>query len=435
MESGQQTAPVVENSASPPMAASSGLAAGVSSFLQLCHGRSSAYWERRLAECLTIDDLRKLMARRVPSVVGDYFYGGAGDEISMRENEEAFRAVRFHPSYGVRCPTIDLATDVLGHRIALPVIAAPVGSLRTLWPRGEAAAAAAIGRAGTICSLSTLTGTRLEEVRGATGGPCWFQLYLVGGERVARRVIARAKACGYSALVLTIDTPVAGYRFRDQRNGSKALISGSFAGRLKFAPMMLRHLSWLTSFYADGGLMQFPNIELDSGEPMLYADIARQLQQSAVAWDDLPWIKEAWGGPIVVKGIHTFDEAKAAVAHGADAIVVSNHGGRQLDRVFPTLRVLADIAPRLKGEPVEILVDGGVRSGADVVAAVALGAKAVLIGRAYAYGLGAAGEAGVAHAFALLRDQIEHTMRHLGRSSVAELDRSCLASWPHQAFG
>jgi L-lactate dehydrogenase (cytochrome) len=293
-------------------------------------------------------------------------------------------------------------------------------------------AARAVGDAGTICCLSTLTGTALEEVRAASAGPCWFQLYLVGGREVAERAIARAKAAGYDALVLTIDTPVAGMRLRDQRNGSSQLISGSVWQKAKFVPMMMRHLSWLTSFYADGGLMQFPNIELQDGAPMPYADIGRQLQQSAVTWDDIAWIRAAWGGPLVVKGVHNLEDARQAQNHGAQAIVISNHGGRQLDRALPTLHILRRVAPAMKDCGMDILMDGGVRSGGDVVLALASGAKAVQVGRAYAYGLGAGGEAGVRRAFAILRDDLEHTMRQLGCGSIAEINASHYADYPFE---
>jgi L-lactate dehydrogenase (cytochrome) len=252
----------------------------------------------------------------------------------------------------------------------------------------------------------------------------------VGGREVAERAIARAKAAGYDALVLTIDTPVAGTRLRDQRNGSSQLISGSMWQKAKFVPMMMRHLSWLTSFYADGGLMQFPNIELQDGAPMPYADIGRQLQQSAVTWDDIAWIRAAWGGPIVVKGVHNLEDARRAQDHGAQAIVISNHGGRQLDRVLPTLHVLRRVAPAMKDCGMDILMDGGIRSGSDVVVALASGAKAVQVGRAYAYGLGAGGEAGVRRAFAILRDDLEHTMRQLGCGSIAEINASHCADYP-----
>lgn len=398
--------------------------------LKACHKHSEKRWARVVAECLTIDDLRQVMQRRVPPVVTDYFLGGSGDEQTLQDNVAAFQRVRFNPNYGIKYDTVDLSTTVLGHTISMPVIAAPVGSLRTLWPQGEAVAARAVGKAGTICMLSTLTGTRLEEVKAATSGPAWFQLYLVGGKQVALKAIARAKAVGYAALILTIDTPVAGLRLRDKRNGSSDLINGTFWQKARFTPMMLRHLSWLTSFYSDGGLMQFVNIELPGGQPMPYADIGQQLQQSAVTWEDLSWIKEAWGGAIIIKGVHNVHDARLAAEHGAQAIVVSNHGGRQLDRVPPTLHILKEVAPAMKDSEVDVLLDGGVRSGADVVIALATGAKAVLVGRAYAYGLGAGGEAGVSRAFAILKDGIEHTMRQLGCAAIGDIKPSHLAPYP-----
>lgn len=400
------------------------------SCLDYCRARSENGWAKAVADCPAIADLRRLMERRVPPVVTDYFLGGAGEEQTLKDNVEAFQRVRFNPHYGVKCDSVNMRTEVLGHEISLPVIAAPVGSLRTLWPRGEAVAAAAIGKSGTICTLSTLTGTRLEEVKSATQGPCWFQLYLVGGKEVALKSIERAKAAGYHALVLTIDTPVAGLRFRDQRNGSAELLNGKLWPKIRFAPQMIRRLSWLMSFYSDGGLMDFPNIELPGGQPMPYADIGQQLQQSAVTWEDLFWIKEAWGGPFVIKGIHNVHDARLAAEHGAKAIVVSNHGGRQLDRVLPTLHILKAVAPAMKDLDVEVLMDGGIRSGADVVIALASGAKAVLVGRPYAYGLGAGGEGGVLRAFTILREGIEHTMRQLGCAAIEQLNESHLVAYP-----
>lgn len=394
------------------------------------HAKSERRWAQAVAECHTIDDLREVMQRRVPPVVADYFLGGASDEQTLSDNVEAFKRARFNPSYGIKLSDVDMSTTVLGHKISMPVIAAPVGSLRTLWPRGEAVAAAGAGKAGTICTLSTLTGTSLEEVKAATTEPCWFQLYLVGGKDVAMKAIRRVKDAGYSALVLTIDTPVAGLRMRDLRNGFQDLIGGTLAGKLRHASRMSRHLSWLISFYADGGLMKFPNIQLPDGKPMPYADIGQQLQQSAVTWDDIGWIKEAWNRPIIVKGIHNVQDAKRAAEHGAKAIIISNHGGRQLDRVLPTLNILQTVVPELKDSGVEILMDGGIRSGGDVVIALATGAKAVLIGRAYAYGLGAGGEAGVSRAFMILKNGIEHTLLQLGCNSIAKLNESYLAPYP-----
>jgi L-lactate dehydrogenase (cytochrome) len=381
-------------------------------------------WAERLDRCYTIGDLQQLFEKRIPPVVGDYFLGGAGDERTMRDNVAAFEQARFAPNYGISYDEIDMSLSVAGTQLSMPIIAGPVGSLRTLWPNGEAVAAKAAGEAGTICTLSTLSGTRLEEVRAASPHDCWYQLYLVGGKDVALHSIQRAKKAGYSALVLTIDTPVAGLRYRDKRNGSVEAINGGIFQKLKFAPQMMRRLSWLTSYYHDGGLMDFPNIELPGGAAMPYADIGNQLQQSAVTWGDIDWIRDVWQGDIIIKGVHTLHDALKAADLGATAIVISNHGGRQLDRVLPTLTILRQIAPQLKDRNIEILMDGGIRSGGDVAIALATGAKAVLIGRAYAFGIGAAGGAGVAKALSLLKSELEHTMRQLGCGKLEDLNES-----------
>ena len=404
--------------------------AGLQAIFEARHTASTKYWAKVVEGCHTIGDLRDVMARRVPPPTADYYFGAADEEITMADNEKAFQAVRLNPRNGVKFGDVEMKVTVLGQEISMPVIAAPVGSLRNLWPRGEAVAAAAAGKAGTIYTLSTLTGTRLEGVKEATDGPCWFQLYLVGGKEVASKSIARAQQSGYSALVLTIDTPVAGIRLRDKRNGAETLIGGTWAQKIPYTLMMLRHERWFSSFCADGGLMDFPNIELEGGRPMPYADIGKQLKASAVTWEDIPWIRQAWRGPIVIKGVCNIEDARRAVECGAEAFIISNHGGRQLDRVLPTLKVLQDVAPALKGEKIEVLMDGGIRSGTDVVVALAMGAKAVLVGRAYAYGLGAGGEAGVTRAFQIIRGQIEHTMRLLGRQSITELDATCLVENP-----
>jgi L-lactate dehydrogenase (cytochrome) len=267
-------------------------------------------------------------------------------------------------------------------------------------------------------------------VRAASSGPCWYQVYLVGGRDVALGAIARAKAAGFSALVVTIDTPVAGLRERDVRNGSKELISRRPLTMLPFIGQMLARPRWLVDFFADGGLMNFPNIEL-AGGPMGYADVGAALEQSVVCWNDLRWIRDAWKGPIVIKGVHTGDDARRAVDAGADALVVSNHGGRQLDTVPATLRVLPEVVSAVDGQ-IEVLLDGGIRRGSDVVKALCLGARAVLVGRAYAYGLGAAGGEGVARAIGILRADVLRTLKLLGCPSVADLDRSYVdvpATW------
>jgi L-lactate dehydrogenase (cytochrome) len=221
----------------------------------------------------------------------------------------------------------------------------------------------------------------------------------------------RARAAGYTALVVTIDTPVAGLRERDLRNGMKELIVRKLGPMLPFIPQFLARPAWLAGFLSDGGMMKFPNVVLPGQGPMPYADIGAALEQSMVSWQDLRWIRDVWPGPIIVKGVHTGDDARRAVDMGVDAVVVSNHGGRQLDGVAPTLRVLPEVVAAV-GDRIEVLLDGGIRRGSDVVKALCVGARAVLIGRAYAYGLGAAGGGGV------------RTMKLLGCGSVAELDSS-----------
>ena len=392
-------------------------------YLKRAHARSEKRWAGEVERCVTVDHLRQVMEKRVPPIVREYYRGGADDEITLRDNVEAFRRERFKPRSGVRLQSVELRTEILGHEIDLPVIAGPIGSPRMIWPRGEAVAAKAVGEAGTICTLSTLTGTDLEEVRAASKGPCWFQLYLIGGEEIAARGLERAKNAGYSALVLTIDTAVPGNRAHHEWMGASRAINGTSMEKMRFAPQMLRHISWLKSYYADGGMMQFRNVIQNDGTPMPYTDIGTQLRASALTWEHLPWVRGIWGGdrPVIIKGVQCVEDARLAVEHGADAIVVSNHGGRQMDRVYPTLHMLKEIAPALKGSGVKILLDGGVRSGADVVIALAHGADAVLAGRAYVYGLGAGGEAGVRKAFAILKKEIEDTMRLLGCGSIHDL--------------
>jgi L-lactate dehydrogenase (cytochrome) len=371
---------------------------------------------------VNIDDLRRLAERRLPRMVFDYIDGGADREITLRENCRAFDQVLFRPRSAVATRSVDLRTTVLGTPLDLPILLGPVGSSRMFWPRGEEVASRAAGNAGTLYTLSTLSGCRLEDVRAATKGPAWFQLYLCGGRDVALAGIARAKAAGYSALVVTIDTPVAGMRERDVRNGAKELLSRNPFTMLPFLPQVLARPRWLIDFYGDGGLMSFPNIVLPDG-PMGYTDVGAALEQSMVSWDDFKWIRDVWKGPVIAKGVHTADDARRAIDEGSSAVIVSNHGARQLDGVAATIRVLPEIVAAVDGQA-EVLLDGGIRRGSDVVKALCLGARAVLIGRAYAYGLAAGGEAGVNRAIEILRTDVIRTMKLLGCASTRNLDRS-----------
>jgi isopentenyl diphosphate isomerase/L-lactate dehydrogenase-like FMN-dependent dehydrogenase len=378
--------------------------------------------ESHVVTFVNIEDLRRAARRRLPRSVFDYIDGGADGEVTLRENCRAFEDIGLRPRCAVETPPPDLRTTVLGTPLSLPVIFAPVGSSRMFWPRGEEVAAAAAGAAGTIYSLSTLSGCRLEDVKKATPGPAWYQLYLCGGRDVASATVQRARDAGYSALILTVDTAVAGLRERDLRNGAKELLTRNPFSMLPFIGQFLARPRWLAAFFGDGGLMQFPNVMLPEGS-MLYADVGVALEQSTVTWRDLGWIREIWKGPIVIKGIHTGDDARRAIDEGANAIVVSNHGGRQLDGVRATIRVLPEVIAAAD-DRVEVLLDSGIRRGSDVVKALCMGARAVLVGRAYAYGLGAAGGPGVTRAIDILRTDVIRTLKLLGCRSVAELDAS-----------
>jgi L-lactate dehydrogenase (cytochrome) len=372
---------------------------------------------------LNIADLRRLAKKRLPRVVFDYIDGGAEAEVTLRENSRAYEDITFRPKGAVVNATSDLRTSVMGAQLALPFILAPIGSSRMFYPHGEELAAKVAGEAGTAYVLSTLSGTPMEKVKAAAKGPIWYQVYLCGGRKVATAMLERARAAGFTGLVITIDTAVSGMREKDLRNGIKELI-GRGPSMLPYLPDMVAHPRWLAGMLSDGGLMTFPNVVFPDG-PMAYADVSKTLEDSAVCWNDLKWIREIWNGPVMVKGVHTAEDARRAVGEGANALVVSNHGGRQLDGVPATLRVLPEVVAAVNGQ-IEILVDGGIRRGSDIVKALCLGARAVLVGRAYSYGLAAAGEAGVARAVEILRTDLIRTMKLLGVGSVAELDASLI---------
>jgi isopentenyl diphosphate isomerase/L-lactate dehydrogenase-like FMN-dependent dehydrogenase len=370
-----------------------------------------------------ISDFRKIAQRRLPRAVFDYLDGGAEGEITLRENCRVYEDVTFRPRHAVAVANADLRTRVLGCDLALPFLLAPVGYSRLMNPVGEVGAARAAGNAGTAYILSTISGHKLENVKAASKGPVFYQLYLMGGRSAAEGSIERARIAGFSALVVTIDTAISGVRERDFRNGMKELVSGGIFEKLPFLPNILSHPRWLASFLADGGMPALPNVVIPGKGPMALVDVAAALAASTVTWADLKWIRELWRGPIMVKGVLTTDDARRSVDEGAAAISVSNHGGRQLDCVSPSLRALPEVVKAVHGQ-VEILLDGGVRRGTDVVKALCMGARAVLCGRAYAYGLAAGGEAGVDRAIEILRADVDRTLRLLGCASVQELDRS-----------
>ena len=372
---------------------------------------------------VNIADLRRIAERRVPRAIFDYLDGGAEGEVTLRENCRAFEDITFRPRHAVAVKECDLRTKVLGNEISFPVMLAPVGYSRLMHPDGEVAAARAAGEAGTGYILSTISGHKMEDVKAGTKGFAWYQLYLVGGREVAEGAIERARKAGFSALVITIDTPVAGMRERDPRNGMAELMTGSVFAKLPFLPELLTHPGWLASFLLDGGVPKLENVVLPGQGGMPMTDVGTALRKSVVTWEDIRWIRESWTGPMVIKGILSGDDARRAVDAGAAAISVSNHGGRQLDGVSASIRALPEVVAAVNGQ-VEVLMDGGVRRGSDIVKAICLGARAVLIGRAYAYGLAAAGGDGVARALEILCEDVDRTLHLLGCASVAQLDTS-----------
>lgn len=387
---------------------------------------------------VSIADLRPLARRRLPRVVFDYLDGGAEGEFTLRENCRAFEDVTFRPRHAVAVPACDLRTRVLNFDLSMPVLLAPVGYSRLMDPEGEVGAARCAGAAGTAYILSTISGHRLEDVKAASAGPVWYQLYLMGGRAAAEGSIARARAAGFSALVVTIDTTVAGMRERDSRNGMKELMCGSAWSKIPFLPQVFTRPGWLMRFLLDGGVPNLPNVVLPGKGPMPMTDVGAALASSTVTWQDMRWIRELWSGPVIIKGVLTAEDALRAIDAGASAVVVSNHGGRQLDCVPASLQVLPEIVAAVNGQT-EVLMDGGVRRGTDVVKAICLGARAVLVGRAYAYGLAAGGPTGVARAIEILRGEIERTLKLLGCNSIGTLDRSYVntrsASHEHAALG
>lgn len=381
---------------------------------------------------VNIEDLRRLAQRRLPRAVFDYLDGGAEGETSLRENRRAFESIIFRPRNAVAVPRCDLRVKVLGADLALPAILAPIGYSRLMHSEGECAASRGASQAGTSFVLSTISGHSLEDVRAASKGPLWYQLYLLGGRAAAEPALQRAWKAGFSALFVTIDTGTAGMRERDIRNGTGQLMGGNWLGMIPHLSQFFSRPFWVASYLLDGGLHKLPNVVIPGEGPMALLDVGKALTESVVTWEDFRWLREVWPGPIVAKGVLTGEDARRAIDVGAAAVVVSNHGGRQLDGVSATLRVLPEIVKAVNGQ-IEVLMDGGIRRGGDIVKALCLGARAVLIGRAYAYGLAAAGTAGVNRAVSILRADLERTMKLLGVASIAELNESFIGlprDWP-----
>lgn len=383
--------------------------------------------QRRVASRInTVADARRLAQRRVPRPVFDYIEGGAGTESTVRANQREVEAVKFRPRVGATAgvPGPDLATTVLGTPVAMPLLLSPVGFTRMMDTRGDVAGARAASAARTIFTLSSMSGHTIDEVARAADTPQWFQLYFLGGRAGAEQLVDRAKAAGYAALVVTLDTPVPGNRERDFRYGLSPPLAVNVKTAMKMAPHVALHPRWLADLVADRfqlDLVNATSLELDH-KAMSAGDALIHWLAYPARWDDFAWLREQFDGPVIAKGVTTGDDARRAVDCGVSAIVVSNHGGRQLDAAPATMTALVEVLDAV-GTDVEVLVDGGFRRGADVVKAVALGARAAMVGRPWAYGLAAAGQPGVTRVLSILRDDIDRTLRLLGVSSIADLDR------------
>jgi L-lactate dehydrogenase (cytochrome) len=372
--------------------------------------------ERRLARAHTIGDLRTAAARLVPRAVFDYTDGAAEQELSLRRARQCFARVQFHPTVLQDVGTADPGSTVLGRRWPLPFALAPTGFTRMMHHEGERAGVRAANRAGVTFALSTMGTTSIEELAAeAPGAHKWFQLYVWRDRAAGKDLVERARAAGFEALVLTVDTAVAGARMRDVRNGL------TVPPALKPSTVLdaALHPGWWFNLLTTEPL-SFASLTEWHGT---VADLVNSMFDPTVTFDDIEWLRSVWPGPLVIKGILTPADALAAVQHGADAIVVSSHGGRQMDRVPGTLEVLPPIVDAV-GDRADVLLDTGIMHGGDVVAALALGAKACLVGRAWLYGLMAGGERGVARAIDILAEEIIRNLKLLGVSSTAELNRS-----------
>jgi len=369
--------------------------------------------ERRLASAATIWDLRSVARRHTPRAVFDYVDGAAETETSLRRSREAYARIEFVPSVLQDVSQVDASTTILGRPSALPFVFAPTGFTRLMHHEGEPAVARVAGRLGISYALSTLGTTSPEDVAAAAPDTDkWFQLYLWNDRDAGIDLVRRARAAGFTALVLTVDTPVAGARLRDVRNGFT--IPPTLSVRTVFDIAL--HPGWWFNLLTTEPLRFAAFTETEG----TVADLINRVFDPTITVADLDWLRQAWTGPIVVKGIQTVDDARAVVDAGADAIVVSNHGGRQLDRAPTPLEQLPGIVAAV-GHRAEVYVDGGILGGADIVAAVALGARAALVGRAYLYGLMAGGERGVQRAGDLLRKEVVRTMQLLGVRRVSDL--------------
>lgn len=369
---------------------------------------------RRLRAALTVEDLRVIAKRRTPRAAFDYADGAADAEVTLSRARQAFQDIEFRPAILRDVSQVSTERDVLGARVALPFGIAPTGFTRMMHAEGEVAGAGAAGAAGIPFALSTMGTTSIEEVKAANpDGRNWFQLYMWKDRERSMALVDRAAAAGFDTLIVTVDVPVAGARLRDVRNGMTIPPTLSARTILNAVPRP----AWWANFLTTEPLA-FASLDSWSGT---VADLLDTMFDPTVTFEDLTWIREQWPGAVLVKGVQTVEDARLVAATGVDGLVLSNHGGRQLDRAPVPFHLLPEVV-REVGSDLEVHLDTGIMSGADIVASVAMGAQFTMIGRAYLYGLMAGGRPGVDHTISMLTQQIERTMRLLGVNTLDELE-------------
>jgi L-lactate dehydrogenase (cytochrome) len=374
----------------------------------------------------SIEDLRRLARRRLPRALFDFVDGGAQDEVTLRANQSDFQRLTLLPRVLTNVARRDQSVTVLGQKLAQPLILAPTGGPGLLWPNGALAAAKAADKARVGFCLSTMSTSSIEDVSKALARPIWFQLYVMRDRGLAKSMIERAKAAGCAVLVLTVDLALQGQRDRDVRNGLTIPLELRLSTLLDFA----LHPGWAWRFFTGPKVTLANLVGSGHGDDMLtIAEFVNSQFDQSVTWKDIEWAKSLWGGPLALKGIVSPDDARLAADHGVDAVIVSNHGGRQLDGVHSAISALPDVVDAVDGR-MEVILDGGVRRGTDVIKAMALGAKACMIARPFLYGLASMGGAGVGRALEILRNELDVGLALMGRASVSALDRSALTSPP-----
>lgn len=373
---------------------------------------------------VNIEDLRQRAQKRLPKAVFDYVEGAAEDGFTAGANRRGFDRYLFRARSLVDVSVVDRSTTVLGQKLATPLILGPTGLAGLLAPRGEELAAKGAASRGALFTLSTMSIGTIEEVAAAAPSPLWFQLYVWRDRGVTRSLVERAKAAGYRALCLTVDVPAMGNRENDRRNGF------TIPPRITFTNLLdvFRHLGWVLRMSSSpratfGNFVDVP--ELKRTDAVSVAQFTNSQFDASVTWKDVEWLRTVWSGPLVLKGISCAEDARRAAELGVEAIIVSNHGGRQLDFLPGAVDVLPEVVDAVEGRS-EVILDGGIRRGSDVVKAIAMGARACMIGRPFLYGLAANGQAGVELALDILSKEIDKTLALLGRPRLADLDRSAL---------